>query len=245
MLPERAKARWPIEWYGTRMTWTTLIDTQTVAAHATDPAFVVVDCRYSVEDPAWGEREYRKQHIPGAAFASIDDDLSAPKTGKNGRHPLPEPKRVSATLGRLGIGKQTQVVVYDQDAGMYASRLWWLLRWLGHDSVAVLDGGFAKWLADGRPVQGGTETHQPREFVGAVRSGWVVEAAQVQEVIGNPKWLLLDARAPERYRGEVEPVDPVAGHIPGAVNHFYKWNVRDDGTFRPASEIGQQLRQVI
>jgi thiosulfate/3-mercaptopyruvate sulfurtransferase len=227
------------------MTWTTLIDTETVAGRLTDLTVVIIDCRYSVEDPSWGEREYFRHHIPGAAFASIDDDLSAPKTGSNGRHPLPDPEAAARTFARLGIAEGVQVVAYDQDAGMYASRLWWMLRWLGHDAVAVLDGGFAKWLAEDRPVESGAETHPRRDFHAAPRSGWVAEAEEVQKVIGSTDWLVLDARAPERYRGEVEPVDKVAGHIPGAANHFYKWNVRDDGTFRSTSEIKEEFRKSI
>ena len=133
------------------MVWKTLIAPDALAERLTDPSTVVVDCRYDLADPSWGAREYEKQHIPGAVFASIDDDLSGAKTGRNGRHPLPEIATLSDTFGRLGIGKDTQVIAYDQDAGMYASRLWWLLRWLGHDAVAVLDGGFAAWLA-GRPT---------------------------------------------------------------------------------------------
>jgi thiosulfate/3-mercaptopyruvate sulfurtransferase len=227
------------------MTWTTLIDTETVASRLTDPAFVIIDCRYSVEDPPWGGREYFHQHIPGAAFASIDDDLSAPKTGTNGRHPLPDPEAASRTFARFGISEGVQVVAYDQDAGMYASRLWWMLRWLGHDAVAVLDGGFTKWLAEKRPVRSGTETHPHREFRGSPRAGWIADASEVQKVLGSRDWLMLDARAPERYRGEVEPVDKIAGHIPGAANHFYKWNVNDDGTFRSAAEITESFRKSI
>jgi thiosulfate/3-mercaptopyruvate sulfurtransferase len=233
------------------MTWTTVIDTETVAAHLADSSFVVVDCRYSVEDPPWGEREYTRQHIPGAAFTSIDDDLSAPKTGTNGRHPLPDPASASDALGRLGIASGVQVVAYDQDAGMYASRLWWLARWLGHDAIAVLDGGFAKWIAEERPVRPGIETHTRRPFTGTPHTDWVANTDDVQRLVdtrgddGHRRWLLLDARAPERFRGEIEPIDRLPGHIPGAANHFYKWNVREDGTFRSASELRDRLRQSI
>lgn len=227
------------------MTRTTLIDTETVASRLTDPALVIIDCRYSVEDPSWRGREYLHQHIPGAAFASVDDDLSAPKTGTNGRHPLPDPEAASRTFARFGISEGIQVVAYDQDAGMYASRLWWMLRWLGHDAVAVLNGGFTKWLAEKRPVRSGTETHPHREFHGSPRAGWIADAADVLKVLGSPDWLVLDARAPERYRGEVEPVDKIAGHIPGAANHFYRWNVNDDGTFRSAAEITESFRKSI
>ena len=219
------------------MILTTLIDVETLAAHLTDPRFSVIDCRYSLDDESWGEREYKKLHIPGATFANMDRDLSGPKTGRNGRHPLPALTSLAPTLGRFGIADGIQVVAYDQDAGMYASRLWWLLRWLGHDAVAVLDGGFAKWIAGARATRSGVETHPQRQFTPAPRPDWLVNTGTVGEAIGNKEWLLVDARAPERYRGEVEPVDKVAGRIPGAMNHFYKRNVREDGTFLPPAEL--------
>ena len=232
-------------WYGTPMMFTTLIDTETVAAHVTDPAFTIVDCRYDLRDEAWGEREYAERHIPGAVYASLDRDLSGAKTGQNGRHPLPDPARLAHTFGRLGITAGVQVVAYDQDSGMYASRLWWLVRWLGHDRVAVVDGGFAEWLAEGRAVRSGSEARTPREFQGAPCDGWVVNAGEVGRLIGQRDWRLLDARAPERYRGEIEPLDKVPGHIPGAANHFFKWNLGGDGLFRSADVLRARLRESI
>jgi thiosulfate/3-mercaptopyruvate sulfurtransferase len=223
------------------MVWTTLIAPDALAEHLTDPRVVVVDCRYDLADPSWGAREYEKQHIPGAVFASIDDDLSGVKTGRNGRHPLPEIATLLDTFGRLGIRKDMQVIAYDQDAGMYASRLWWLLRWLGHDAVAVLDGGFAAWLAGHRPTRSGVERSQPQKFAGAPRSGWVADAGEVRAAIGRPDRLIVDARAPERFRGDIEPVDKVPGRIPGAVNYFYRWNIGEDGLFRPPSELRSRL----
>jgi thiosulfate/3-mercaptopyruvate sulfurtransferase len=227
------------------MPWTTLIDTETLGSHLTDTGFVVVDCRYDPSDEQWGIREYQKHHIPRAAFASIDDDLSGPKTGYNGRHPLPDPVILARTLGRLGIASGIQVVAYDQDAGMYASRLWWLLRWLGHDTVAVLDGGFAKWMSENRPVQMGNETPTPREFTGTPRGNWVVDADEVGRALNDRTRLIVDARAPERYRGDVEPVDKVAGRIPGAVNYFYKWNVGENGAFLAAPELRDRLEKLV
>lgn len=227
------------------MVYTTLIDTATLAAHLSDPAYVVVDCRYNVQDPGWGAREYQQRHIPGAPFAHIDDDLSGPKTEQNGRHPLPELARLADTLGRLGVTDGVQVVVYDQDAGMYASRLWWLLRWLGHDAVALLDGGFARWSAENRLVRSGVETRPARQFKGTPRTGWIVTADEVSQAIATGQGRLVDARAPERYRGEVEPVDKVAGRIPGAVSYPYQWNIGDAGTFRSPSEIRARVSHVI
>src|SRR5713101_4203420 len=131
------------------MPYTTLIDTATLAAHLADPALAIIDCRFNLTDTEWGVGEYRAQHIPGAIYAHLDGDLSGVKTGSNGRHPLPDIDALAGTFGRFGVGEEVQVVAYDQDTGVYASRLWWLLRWLGHDTVAILDGGFAKWRAEG------------------------------------------------------------------------------------------------
>jgi len=220
---------------------TTLIDTGALASHLGDPGFVIVDCRYKLEDEAWGEHEYQAHHIPGAAYASLGHDLSGKKTGTNGRHPLPEPDALRKTFGRLGITNGVQVIAYDQDTGMWAARLWWMLRWFGHDAVAVLDGGFAKWIAEKRPTQSGVEQHTAREFRGEPRAGWTLTADEVAALSGKPDWKLVDARAPERYRGENETIDKKAGHIPGAVNHFFKSNLNDDGTFRSPEELRTRI----
>ena len=227
------------------MTFTTLIDTKSLAARLSDPAIVIVDCRFDLADEAAGQRDYVAQHVPGAVYASLDRDLSGQKNGRNGRHPQPSPASLADAFGRLGIDASVQVVAYDQDNGMYASRLWWLLRWLGHDAVAVLDGGFAKWQAEQRPVRSGVETNTPRAFSGAPRAGWVVNADEVGRVIATGDSLLLDARSPERYRGESETLDRAAGHIPGAANHFFKWNLSDEGTFRAPGDIRDRLRAAI
>ena len=228
-----------------RMRLTTLIDTSTLAEHLIDQSFAIIDCRYDLKDEAWGQRRYAERHIPGAVYASLDADLSGEKTGSNGRHPQPDPATLARVFGRLGIDSSVQVVAYDQDTGMYASRLWWLLRWLGHDAVAVLDGGFAKWEAEHRPLRSGVETRAAREFVAERRSDRIVGADEVARTIAAGDRLLVDARAPERYRGDSEPLDKVAGHIPGAVNHFFKWNLTDEGTFRSPEEIRDRVRASI
>ena len=227
------------------MAFTTLINSETLAAHLADPTFAIVDCRFSLDEEQWGEREYRTRHVPAAVYVHLDDDLSGAKTGRNGRHPLPDPAALSSTFGRLGIASGVQVVAYDQDAGMYASRLWWLLRWLGHDAVAVLDGGFARWLAQGRPTSAGKETRAVRTFIGSPRLEMSVGADEVAEVLGRRDWRLVDARAPERYRGDIEPIDRVAGHIPGAVNYFFKWNLDEGGAFRSSEELGRRMQEVL
>ncbi len=220
--------------------YTTLISTDDLAAHLEASAYLVVDCRFNLEDVGSGRREYEAAHIPGAVYAHLNDDLASAPDGKNGRHPLPDAAAFARTLGRFGIGNGTQVIAYDQDAGMYASRLWWMLRWLGHEKAAVLDGGFAKWSAEGRPTASGVERRLARSFTGVPRSEMVVSAADI-----GAGTLLLDARAPERFRGDVEPIDHVAGHIPGARNHFYQSNLSANGVFRPADELRAQLTRVL
>jgi thiosulfate/3-mercaptopyruvate sulfurtransferase len=219
------------------MSLTTFVDTATLAARLHDASSVVVDCRFKLDDPAWGAREYEASHIPGAVYADLDRDLAGPKTGTNGRHPLPAPAVFSATLGTLGIGRGMQVFAYDQDVGMYASRLWWMLRWLGHSEVAVLDGGFAKWIAENRPTGSGRESRPPRTFAGVPRPEMVAGADEVAALTGRGGWLLLDARAPERFSGQTETIDKKAGHIPGAANHFFRLNVDERNTLRAAQDV--------
>ena len=214
------------------MTLTTLISTGDLSARIDDAALVVVDCRFDLADVGAGRRTYDVAHIPGAVFADVNEDLAGTPTGTNGRHPLPDPDAFKATLGRLGIGNDTQVIAYDHDVGMYASRLWWMLRWMGHDAVAVLDGGFVKWIAEGRPTTSGVENKPARTFSGEPHGALVATIDDVSRTTN-----LLDARAPERYRGDIEPLDKVAGHIPGARNHFYRNNVTADGIFRAPEQV--------
>jgi thiosulfate/3-mercaptopyruvate sulfurtransferase len=227
------------------MAFMTLISTDVLAAHLDDPSFAIVDCRYKLDDETWGEHEYVARHIPRATYAHLGHDLAGPKSGTNGRHPLPDVRALAQIFGRLGIDNETQVVAYDQDSGMYASRLWWMLRWLGHDAVAVLDGGFAEWTAEHRPTASGEERVRPREFAPAVRRDAAVDAGRVAALASDRAWHLVDARAPERFRGETEPIDKTPGHIPGAANHFYQWNLNERGTFRAPDELRAKLRESI
>ena len=219
------------------MAFRTLISTAVVAAHMDDPAYAIVDCRSKLDDLAWGGREHAASHIPGAVYADLTHDLSSPKNGTNGRHPLPDPEALAQTFSRLGIASGVQVVAYDQENGMFASRLWWLLRWLGHDAVAVLDGGFKTWTAEGRPVEGGESRRAPRAFTGTPRTDMSVDVAAVSSRLGAAGPRLVDARAPARYRGDSEPLDKVGGHIPGAKNHFFQWNLDEQGLFRTPEEL--------
>lgn len=225
------------------MRFTTLIDTSALAASLADPSLAIVDCRFDLKDTGAGERAYEAAHIPGAVYAHLDRDLSGAKNGTNGRHPLPELQMCADTLGRLGIDASTQVVVYDHDSGGFASRLWWMLRWLGHDGVALLNGGFAKWIAEGRPTTPGVEARTPRVFVPHLQPQMVATASDVARFVGNPDWRLLDARAPERFRGDVEPVDKVAGHIPDALNVPFLENLDESGTFKPATDLAARFQK--
>lgn len=211
-----------------------LIDGEMLQSHLGDPDWCIVDLRHQLADGAYGERAYAASHIPGAIFLHLDSDLSGPMTGKNGRHPLPDPERLKTRLGQLGIGKDTQVVVYDDAQGMIAGRLWWLLRWLGHDKVAFLDGGFPLWQAEGRPTDSVLPQRPVLQFTGSVRGG-TVESGWLQANLDASDLCLIDGRGPDRFRGENETIDPLGGHIPGARNRCFKDNLDADGRFKPAA----------
>lgn len=218
------------------MSYSTLVDVSTLQAHQNDPAWVIVDVRHQLADTAYGDRAYEKGHIPGAVFMHCDRDLAGPMTGLNGRHPLPDPDRLAMRLGQAGIGPKTQVVVYDDAQGMIAGRLWWLLRWLGHERVALLDGGLQAWQAAGGPVVAESLPRQPATFVPELRDA-MVDADYVRSFLATSRIYLVDARSADRFRGENETIDPVAGHIPGAVNRFFRENLQSDGCFKPAAVL--------
>lgn len=215
----------------------TLVSTQDLEARLAQPGLVLLDVRHDLARPdAWGQAQYDAGHIPGAIFVHVDRDLSGPKTGRNGRHPLPTPEAAAATFGRLGIGPGKDVVVYDQAAGLYASRLWWMLRWLGFDNVAVLDGGYAKWSGEGRVVSEEATQGTPTDFtIGKVAP--TVDASGIMGSLARRALFIIDARGAERFRGDTEPMDPVAGHIPGARNRPYTENLAAGNVFKPASEL--------
>jgi len=215
----------------------TLIDPATLAAHLDDPNWIVIDCRFDLADPPKGEQLYLESHIPGARYAHLDRDLSGTKTGANGRHPLPIADDMRTRFGALGIGAGMQVVGYDADSGMYAARLWWMLRYMGHDAAAVLDGGFARWVREGFATRGGAETRAAAIFEGAPREGWRLSAADVLSGLGLPARVLVDARAEPRFRGDSETLDAKAGHIPGARNYFFQRNLAEDKTFRTTEDL--------
>ncbi|HET9736162.1 MAG TPA: sulfurtransferase [Burkholderiales bacterium] len=217
-----------------------LVSTEELARH---PEWRVFDCRNDLSKPELGEQQYGASHIPGAAFAHLDRDLSAPKNGRNGRHPLPEPKAFMAWLGRQGLKPADTIVCYDGGGGAMAARLWWMLRWVGHDAVAVLDGGFAKWVKEGRPVTSAAPELPATTYSGQVRAQMAVDAAHVAQNLGKEP--ILDARAPARWRGEAEPIDPEAGRIPGSLNRFNSGNLMPEGVHKPAAQLRAEFEAVL
>ena len=219
------------------------ISPEALQADLDAPDLRVVDVRSSLADREAGRRAYRAGHLPGAFFLDLDTDLSDPPGRHGGRHPLPDPTRAAATFGAAGIGRETRVVVYDDAAGMIAGRLWWMLRWLGHERVQVLDGGVAAWLAAGGTLVTDVPRPAPAVFEPRVRDGVTVDRDWLLAHLGDPGVVVVDARAPERYRGEVEPIDPRGGHIPGAINRPFAENL-EGGRFRPLVELADRYHDL-
>jgi len=223
------------------MDYRTLISAEQLNAALGNRDLVVFDCRHDLMKPEAGAAAYAVGHIPGARFAHSDKNLSGEKNGRTGRHPLPDPVVFAAWLGANGVDGGKQVVAYDSAGGASATRLWWMLRWLGHDRVAVLDGGWEGWVAAGLPATDRLPEVQATSFTPAPRPNAYVDVGFVLEHLGDPAVVVLDARAPERYRGETEPIDPVAGHIPGARNRLYKQNLGADGRFKSAEVLRSEF----
>jgi thiosulfate/3-mercaptopyruvate sulfurtransferase len=211
--------------------FTTIISTSELSAHLADPDWVIIDCRFDLAKPDWGFASYQEAHIPGSGYAHLDHDLAGPVTAQTGRHPLPDVEVMAGRLGSWGINNTTQVVVYDTTGGAFAVRLWWLLRFLGHPQAAVLDGGFQKWQREGYPTASGVESQPAATFTPQPDWSLLVDAADVERIRQDPTYRLVDARSAERYRGEREPIDPIAGHIPGALNRFHGMNLSPEGVF--------------
>jgi thiosulfate/3-mercaptopyruvate sulfurtransferase len=227
------------------MWFSTLIDSATLRG-LDSRSRVLLDCRYDLLDPDAGRRAYREAHIPGARYADLARDLSGPVTAASGRHPLPAPAALARFFAGAGIAEDSQVVAYDEGSGSFAARAWWLLNWLGATRVAVLDGGFKAWVAGGGPVESGAAPMPvdaaaaaavAARLTGGVRMNSVATTAEVLQAVGDPGRLLVDARAAERFAGIVEPIDPVAGHVPGAVNHPFSGNLDPDGRFLDPDEL--------
>ncbi|MCG3030353.1 sulfurtransferase, partial [Pseudomonas aeruginosa] len=216
-----------------------LLTAQQLAARLSEPDLLVLDCRFALEDPSYGARVYQENHIPGAHFADLERDLSAPvRKGVTGRHPLPDPAELALKLQAWGLRQDSQVVLYDDGPGAFAARAWWLLHWLGkRDGVYLLDGGLAAWKAAGLALTNGESSLRPGDFQGQPDASLLIDAATLQAQLGQPGLALLDARAQPRFRGEVEPIDPVAGHIPGAQCAAFTDNLGSDGRFLPPEQL--------
>jgi len=227
------------------MRYTTLISCQELIPHIGSSSWAIVDCRFDLLDPAKGEQEYLEAHIPGAVYAHLDKDLSAPPTGTNGRHPLPTVEELSTVFSQWGIEKDVQVVAYDASGGPFASRLWWCLRYLGHDAVAVLDGGFPSWNQAELPTSSGLENRSTSFFKSQIRPSMSATIPQVMAQIRFTSPRLIDARSPERHSGLEEPHDPVAGHIPGSINHYWGKNLDDKGNFHSREILHKQYKELL
>jgi thiosulfate/3-mercaptopyruvate sulfurtransferase len=227
--------------------YTTLIEPQDLFSHLGDPDWAVIDCRFSLAEPGWGRENYLNAHIPGAVYAHLDEDLCGPiLPGVTGRHPLPTIAKAARVLSEWGIDARVQVVAYDDAGGaMAAARLWWMLQWLGHSQAAVLNGGWQRWLAEGLPVQSGTEVRPPRNFQPNPRPELVVDAREIETDGKEKQMQILDVRTGERFRGENEPIDPVAGHIPGAISAPYQENLDAGGRFLPPEALHARFQRLI
>lgn len=215
----------------------TLISTHDLAEHLDNPNWVLIDCRFDLADKDWGAEEYAQLHIPGAVYAHLEKDICGLISPKSGRHPLPDPQLFITAMQRLGICNNSQVVVYDATGGGMAGRLWWQLKYYGHEKVALLNGGLPTWLAEGRDTKDGIETNSAGDFTGKPDRNMMVTTDEVKAMMGSKTNAIIDARSPERFRGEVEPIDTVAGRIPGAVNCFYNNNLDKTGQFLPAETL--------
>jgi thiosulfate/3-mercaptopyruvate sulfurtransferase len=223
------------------MTHRTLIPAESLEALLGDARLRLFDCRFDLARPDDGRARYADEHLPGAVYADLNRDLSARPTPGSGRHPLPAPEAFAATLRGWGVNRGSQVVAYDDGNGMYAARLWWMLRWLGHDAVAVLDGGLRRWLQLGLPLTDELPRPAPGDFEASPRPSFTVDASEVLAAGADASRRVLDARAADRYRGEVEPIDAVAGHVPGARNHPFALSLDTQGRFLAPTELRATL----
>jgi thiosulfate/3-mercaptopyruvate sulfurtransferase len=235
---------------GGSFVFTTLIEPLELARHIEDPQWAILDCRFDLARPDFGAQAFAGGHLPGALHVDLDRDLSGTPTAASGRHPLPELAALAGTFGRLGIDAGVQVVAYDQAGGAFAARAWWLLRWLGHRAVAVLDGGFAAWEREGLPVSRAAAARAPRQFVPSSAASMVVSTEEVARLVGSGalergETVLVDARGADRFAGENETIDPVAGHVPGARNHPYAANLDARQRFRPGEELRRLFERTL
>lgn len=230
------------------MAFSLLVSTDELARHLDDKNWLVFDCRFDLAAPAWGFADYQASHIPGAVYVHLNEDLSGPVTPTSGRHPLPDAQVFAIKRAKWGIALGKQVVVYDRTGGSFAGRLWWMLKATGFDEVALLDGGFTRWEAEKKPVKTGIElpvSPVSPAFAGPFDTRMWVSAQEVNKVREDPDFRLVDARAVERFNAENETIDPVAGHIPGAVNRFHGLNLNPDGTFKSPDVLRREFEALL
>ena len=227
------------------MNYQTLIDAQTLMERIDDPMIQVVDCRFELGNPAYGRECFTKGHLPRSVYAHLEEDLSGPRMPWSGRHPLPDPHALALTLGAFGIGADTQVIAYDDANSMYAARLWWLLRWLGHPRVAVFDGGLSAWQAAGGAMVTEVLTPKTTLFTAHPNDDGQVTADDVAMGLEDQRVLVLDARSAERFAGVIEPMDPRPGHVPGATHHFYGDNLTTNSRFLPADALRSRFTTLL
>ncbi len=224
----------------------TIVSTEDLASHIEDPQWIVFDCRFTLTDPDAGRQVYAKGHIPGARYIHLDEDLSAPiQLGRTGRHPLPDPRALTEKLCAWGVGVNKQVVVYDDSFGAMAVRMWWLLRWMGHPAVALLDGGYPKWTREMRPVTHEVPEARKASCACLPEYSQLADADEVLEASSTGSALIIDARPERRFTGEYEPLDPVAGHVPGAINWSFEENLDLDGTFQPPEALRETYQSLL
>jgi len=222
-----------------------LVSPESLAARTGQRNLRIVDLRHDLMKPGAGHAAWQAGHIAGAVHLDLDEDLSGPKTGRNGRHPLPDPLEFALVLGAAGIGDADHVVVYDDAGGAFAARLWWMLRWLGHDAVSVLDGGWQAWTSAGLPISAEATAPIAAVFTPRAPRPWTVDPAGVAAGLADGSLMVVDARAPERFRGEVEPIDPVGGHIPGAQNRFMRTNLDEHGRFKSPAILHAEFEALL
>lgn len=225
--------------------FTTLIEVDHLYENHLNPDWIVIDCRFDLFNPDWGFLDYQQAHIPGSVYAHLDHDLSAQKTPYSGRHPLPDPQEFCRRMGNLGISNASQVVVLDSIGGAFCSRLWWMLRWVGHSAAALLNGGLAAWKSRAFPLIGGIEARPAKQFLGQVDMSRVATSSDVLSRLADPHYKIIDARAPARHRGEVEPIDSLAGRIPASLNRFHENNLQPDGRLKSAQVLREEFTQLL
>jgi len=229
------------------MMFTNFIKTEQLAQFYSNPDWVIIDCRFDLQQPEWGFMDYQHAHIPGAIYVDLNRDLSGPITPKSGRHPLPQPECFAQLIAKLGITPEKQVVVYDTTNGAFAARLWWMLRICKYYRAAILEGGFNKWAKENRPIRGGIESSKALLEIPSLSfdHSMYVTTEQMEMIYANPEYVIVDARSPERFRGELETIDPIAGHIPGALNRYHADNLNEDGTLKSPKQLRKEFNELL